>query len=127
MEKNIFEIATKNKYRYPFHGTIATEDLFDLRPEDLDVIFKMLNSQVKKVNEESLLSTKSRSDEELENKIEIVKHVFAVKQAEKATREKAKENKEKKQRLMAILADKKDKELQGKSVDELEALIRELD
>lgn len=45
---NMFEIALINKFRFPFKGLIATEDLFDLSVEDLDSIFKKLNSQIKK-------------------------------------------------------------------------------
>ena len=30
MEGNIFEIAAKEKYRYPYRGQITTEDLWDL-------------------------------------------------------------------------------------------------
>lgn len=44
MNINMFEIATKNKYRYPFNkGLITTEDLWNLSLKDLDNIFKVLN------------------------------------------------------------------------------------
>lgn len=81
MSTNMFEIATRNKFRFPFKGVISTEDLWDLSVESLDNVFKTLNSEMKKTKEESLLSTKSKDDEVLELKIEIVKHIVAVKQA----------------------------------------------
>lgn len=74
MSTNMFEIATRNKFRFPFKGVISTEDLWDLSVESLDNVFKTLNSEMKKTKEESLLSTKSKDDEVLELKIEIVKH-----------------------------------------------------
>ena len=46
-------------------------------------VFKVLNAEVKKSEEESLLNTKSKEDEELSNKIEIVKYIVGVKLAEK--------------------------------------------
>jgi len=67
----MFETATKNKYRFPFKGMVSVEDLWDLKVEDLDTIFKTLNSQKKKVNEESLLNTQSDEDIELNTKIDI--------------------------------------------------------
>ena len=48
---NIFEAATKEKYRFPFKGMISVEDLWDLKLQDLDSVFKSLNKQ-KKQNEE---------------------------------------------------------------------------
>ena len=122
-EVNIFEVAAKNKYRFPFKGMISVEDLFDLRVEDLDVIFKALNSQVKKQSEESLLNTKNSSDAELDNKIAIVKHIFNVKVAEAEARELARENKAKKQKLMAILAAKQDEALQNMSMEDLQKML----
>jgi uncharacterized protein YfkK (UPF0435 family) len=32
----------RNKYRFEFRGLISAEDLFDLKLEDLDVIYKGL-------------------------------------------------------------------------------------
>ena len=89
--ENIFEIATRNKLRFPFRGSISVEDLWDLTPENLDVVFKTLNSQKKKANEESLLSAQADADVELNTMIEIVKHIVVVKLAEAEARAKAKE------------------------------------
>ena len=49
MEANkMFEVAVRNKFRYPYKGVIATEDLWDLSVQQLDDIFKTLKSQEKK-------------------------------------------------------------------------------
>ena len=81
MEK-MFENATRTKMRFPFKGMISVEDLWDLSVKDLDTIFKTLNAQVKKSQEESLLVTKTEEDEVLSTQIEIVKYIVAVKLAE---------------------------------------------
>ena len=101
--------------------------MFDLTPTSLDTIFKTLNSQLKQVKEESLLNFKSEQDKELDTKIEIVKYIVAEKLEEANKRMKAKEQKEQKQKIMEIMANKKDESLQNKSVEELEAMLNQLD
>ena len=125
-EKNMFEVAARSKFRFPFKGLISAEDLWDLSVRDLDVIFKSLNSQIKKVKEESLLDTKTKEDETLDTMIEIVKYIVGVKLAEEKIRLQAREQKEKKQKIMEILSVKKDADLQNKSIEELQAMLGEL-
>jgi len=124
----MFEIATRNKYRFPYvKGLVTVEDLWDLSVENLDVIFKELNAQVKTQKEESLLSTvtKSKKEAELENKIEIVKHIVSVKLAEREKKAKERERREYKQKILQLIEEKKDKALGDLSVEQLEALIKE--
>ena len=85
-EKNIFEQATRSKYRFPFRGLCTVEDLWDLSVTNLDTVFKELNRQKKNSSEESLLDTKSDKDVALNDMIEIVKYIVAVKQKEQADR-----------------------------------------
>lgn len=125
MSTNMFEIATRNKFRFPFKGVISTEDLWDLSVESLDNVFKTLNSEMKKTKEESLLSTKSKDDEVPELKIEIVKHIVAVKQEEKEARERKFLDRERNQKIMSIIAAKQDEQLHNMSVEELQKLLVE--
>lgn len=124
---NMFELASRSKVRFPYKGMISVEDLWDLPVEALDSIYKTLNAKVKQSNEESLLSKPTKQDAELTMQIEIVKRIVAVKQEEAALRLKAKEQREKKQRLMEILANKQDEELKGKSTEEIQKMLAELD
>ena len=125
MSTNMFEIAARNKFRFPFKGMISTEDLWDLSVENLDNVFKTLNSEMKKTKEESLLSTKSKDDEVLELKIEIVKHIVTVKQEEKEAREKKFLDRERNQKIMSIIDAKQDEQLHNMSVEELQKLLVE--
>jgi predicted nucleic acid binding AN1-type Zn finger protein len=125
--ENKFEVATRNKVRFPFRGQISVEDLWDLNVQNLDSVFKTLNSQVKQAKEESLLNTKTKEDEALDLQIEIVKYIVQVKLEEDANRLKVKENREKKQKLYSILAAKQEADLQNKSTEELQKMIDELD
>jgi hypothetical protein len=124
--ENMFETALRNKFRFQFKGLISVEDLYDLSVQNLDTVFKGLNSQLKQVQEESLLNTKTKEDKELDVKIEIVKYIVKVKLDEENSRLKAKVQKEQKQKIMEILSVKQDESLQNKSVDELKAMLEEL-
>lgn len=124
--EKMFEVAVRNKFRFPFRGVISVEDLWDLSTKDLDSIFKTLNSQLKQVKEESLLEVKTKEDQELDMKIEIVKYVVKVKLEEENQRLKAKELKEQKQKIMEILASKQDQALQNKTVEELQAMLENM-
>lgn len=125
--ENMFEKATRTKLRFPFKGLISVEDLWDLSVQNLDLVFKTLNAQVKQAKEESLLNTKTKEDEVLDLQINLVKYIVQVKLEEDNVRLQAKEKKEKKQKLMAILSAKQEEDLQNKSAEEIQAMLNELD
>lgn len=127
MTTNIFEYAVRNKVRFPFKGLISVEDLWDLSVTNLDSIYKTLNKQSKQSEEESLLSTKTSVDTELEVQIAIVKHIVSVKMEEQEAKEKAAIKAAQKQKIMAIIATKEDEALQNSSVDDLRKMLDELD
>ncbi|WP_313069893.1 hypothetical protein [Lacrimispora sp.] len=122
----LFEVATKNKMRFPYRGSISVEDLWDLSLTALDSVFKTLNAQVKQSKEESLLSIKTKEDEALDIQIEIVKYIVSVKLDEKAAREDALDKKEKKQKIMQIMATKRDEALQNATMEDLQKMLKEL-
>lgn len=126
MEKNLFEVATRRKYRFPYRGLAAVEDLWDLRTAELDAIFKTLNAEAKKVSEESLLELKTKEDEELSDKIAIIRHIVSVKLEEQKIRENEKANKEMKQKLLAIKARREEAALENISDEQLNEMINEL-
>lgn len=127
MSKNMFEVATRTKMRFPFKGMVSAEDLWDLSVQNLDKVFKTLNSQRKEAQEESLLNVKSSEDEVLDTQIAIVKYIVSVKLEEQAARVKAAENKEKKQKIMALMAKKDDEAMENMSKEELQKLLDELE
>ena len=123
----LFEKATKMKLRFEFRGLSSVEDLWDLTVKELDSLYKTVNTKLKQSQEDSLLNTKTKEDEVLKLQVEIIKHIVEVKLQEAETRELAKERKAKKQKLMEILASKQDADLQGKSTEELQKMLDELD
>ena len=122
----LFINATRNNYQFPFRGMIDVIDLWDLSLTNLDSVFKTLNAEVKKSEEESLLNTKSKEDEEISNKIEIVKYIVSVKLDEKKKREDAKKNAEMRQRLLEIKAKRQDAALENMSDEDLDKALAEL-
>lgn len=125
-ELNLFEVATRANYQFPFRGMINVIDLWDLSLTNLDSVFKTLNTEAKKYAEESLLNTKSKEDEEISNKIEIVKYIVSVKLDEKKKREDAKKNAEMRQRLLEIKAKRQDAALENLSDEDLDKMLAEL-
>lgn len=121
---NLFEKATKNKYRFPYKGQISVEDLWDLSLPGLDSVFKQLNKLKKASEEESLLEVKSVEDIEVEDKIEIVKFIVKYKQEETLAKLSEKENKEYNQKIMAIIEKKQDQALENMTVEELQKHLR---
>ena len=127
MEKNIFEIAVREKYTYNFRGLIKTEDLYDLKLTDLDAIYKGLKSDLAQLGEDSLIdSVDTEAKETINNKIEIVKAVVDYKREVKKKLEDAKAKAETKRRLKDLIAQKENETLEGKSLDELKAMLAEL-
>lgn len=124
---DIFKTATKEKYRFPYKGMISAEDLWDLNLAQLDGIYKSLNAQKKTAEEDSLLGQHTKEDQTLQNKIEIVKGIFAEKQAEKEAVKRRIENAEEKRRIMEIIASKEDAALKEKSIDDLKKMLSELE
>ena len=122
MEKNLFELAARKKYRFQFKGIITTEDLWDLSPVNLDAIYKGLKAEERQQTEVSLLK-EIVADEELKNKIAIIEYIAQVKKTEKDAATNAKLKADNKKRIQDIINKKQNEALEGKSIEELEALL----
>lgn len=119
-----FEVATREKYRFPYKGVISVEDLWDLSCDQLNVVFKTLNKEKKNVNEESLLDMRqSAADVTLTNMIDIVKYVFNAKQLEAQARREAADKHAKNQIIMGLIKEKENEALKSLSIDELKKLL----
>ncbi len=123
----MFEVASKLKLRFKTSiGSLSTEDLWDLTLPSLDALAKSLNKEVKEESEESFIKSKSKANEILELKFEIVKHVIKVKLEEAEAKKTLAEKKARKAYITEILNKKKDEALSSKSIEELEAELSNL-
>ncbi|HBF1879711.1 hypothetical protein JY816_05770 [Clostridioides difficile] len=125
--ENVFEMATRNKFRFEFRGLISVEDLWDLKLEQLDEVYKTLTTDMKKANEESLLKIKTKDQKELELKIKIVKYIVELRLAEIENRNKEKKKKEQKQYILELINKKENQELENKSIEELKSMVDSLE
>ena len=126
MEKNLFEIAVRDKFRFAFRGMISVEDLWDLKLEQLDEVYKNLMIEIKKANEESLLKSKTKDQTALEMKVDIVKHIVNYKIKETETKEQEIKRKAQKQKILEILNEKENQDLQNMSVEELKEMLNNI-
>ena len=126
----LFEMASQMKFRYPYKGMITTEDLWDLSPAQLDIVYKNLTKELKTIDGDSLIASKSADEgvkaNELKNKIEIVKYIFHGKEQAAELHRMATESAAKKQRILDVLARKQDNALENMSEDELKKMLDEL-
>lgn len=128
---NMFEMASQFKFRYPWKGTITTEDLWDLNQGQLDAVYQALLKELKTCQEgDSLLSTKPANlfnkEQDLTCKIEIVKYIFNCKQQAVELHRMEAERAAKKQHILEVLAAKQENALQNMSEEDLQKMLDDL-
>lgn len=129
---NLFELAARKGFRFESSkGQLTVEDLFQLpldseKSASLNQVAKTIARQLKQAEEESFVAVKTSTNTELEQKLELVKHVISVRLEENAAARKAVEAKQQREKIAALLAQKQDQELAGKSVEELQAMLEQL-
>lgn len=130
---NMFERASRCKLRFPSKvGELTTEQLWDLplthkSATSLDGIAMTVHRELKDLVEVSFVAAKPdpRKDT-LELQLDILKHIIASKQAAADAAQKALETRQRKERLLAALASKEEKELEGMTREQIEAEIAKL-
>ena len=124
---NIWLEAIKRKVRFEYKGIISVEDLFDLELTDLDKLYQEFSKTLKDISSDSLLDDENNElINDLQLRLDIVKGVFDIKQAEaKALQEKI-ANLEERQKIMRIINQKEDAELADLSIEELKAKLDDL-
>lgn len=130
---SLFEKASRQKLRFVvvLGGVYSTEDLWDLplqssKSASLDSIAIGLNKEIKALGEESFVSSKPVGNTALELKLDIVKHIIEVKQAENEVKAKAAANRAAKDKILNLIAQKQDEELSSKSLEELLKLAEQV-
>lgn len=127
---NLFEYASRRKLRFNIgKGNISTEDLWDLNLDSLNNLAKSLNKKIKEAEgEEDYIRKPSKSsvDNDIQVSFELVKHVINVKLDERDKRLARAEKEEKRRKLTEALERAENKELEGKSVEDIKKMIEEL-
>ena len=131
---NLFLQATREKFRFESSkGDLSVEQLWDLPLTsrtgfDLDTVAKAVNANLKSSNEESFVNVSNNpAVSRLQAQLEVVKAIIEIKLAQAEAAKKRVEKAAERQRLMEVLHSKKDQELQGLSVEEIERRLSQLD
>lgn len=130
----MFEKASRLKLRFPTpQGGLSAEDLWELpltsnrvNQANLNNIAKEVSRELKAHGEEDFVNPRTAVDETLQLRLDIVKHVIHVRQAENMAARELSERREKKERLLELIAKKQDQQLEGKSLEELTAMVEAL-
>lgn len=122
--ENKFINASRRKYRFNYKGQITTEDLWDLPVSALDSIYKSLRAEAKASDEEeSLLAANTKTDTELDEKINIVKYIVSCKMKEADERKAAAEQAQKRQKILDLIDRKQNEALENLSIEELTRML----
>nr|DAE52001.1 MAG TPA: hypothetical protein [Bacteriophage sp.] len=125
---NNFEKATRLRLRFETsRGNLNVEDLWRLPLAELDKLAIALNKQLKESSEESFIKAKSKDNKLLELRFDIVKHIIETLLSEDEEKKKAADKRAKREQLLELIAKKKNQELEGKSLEELEAELTKLE
>ena len=125
MAENIFITALAQKLRFPFKGSISTEDLFSLGLTDLDTLYKNLKKESDNLSGTGLIKKTNPAAKTLELQIAVVTEVFGYRQAEIDAKKAKAEARQKNARIRELIAKKKDAALENVGVEDLEKLLVE--
>lgn len=132
-ESNLFITASRKKFRFASErGDLTVENLWDLpltskNGFNLNAVAITVNAELKSLAEESFVETSTNPRrKDLENMLEIVKYVIAVKQdeAKAATERVAKQDL--KRKLREAIEAKEGEALQSASLEDLKAQLAAL-
>lgn len=123
----MFDQATRLKLRFESNkGLLSVEQVWDLGLTALNEMAKSLSRQVKaaETDEEDFIGTKSNVDSELQLRFDVVKHIIGVKLKERDDTKDAAERKASNQAILELIQRKKQQELEGLSIEELEKRLK---
>ena len=131
---NIFEKASRKKYRFQIasYGSLSVEDLWGmpLRSKARDSLSSIAMDLYSKINESNDIpdffddSAGKPEQDEMNAKLDIIKHIISVRKEESLRASQAKTVAEQKALLVELLHEKKNEALKDLSVEELEARIK---
>lgn len=130
----LFQLASRQKFRFQsVKGELTVEQLWDLPLQsrsgfDLDTIAKLVNSDLKRVTEDSFVTTARANPGkvQLEQKLELVKVIIAQRLADNEAANLAADRAAERDKLLAIRAQKQDENLGSLSLEEIDAKIAAL-
>jgi hypothetical protein len=120
-----FKLASFQKLRFnSSRGVLATEQLWDLPITELDTLTVALEAELEASGKKSYLVKATEKSKAAKLRFDIALDILntRVEMAQAATE--AAENKAHNQKILSLIAEKQDESLKGKSVEELEKLLK---
>ncbi len=119
-----FKLAIMQKLRIQTNkGLLSSEQLGDLSIDELDSLAVSLDIEHKESGKKSFINKTSEKDATTKLKFEVVLGILNTKVEEAQRLARKKEVKEHNAKILAIMADKEDETLKGKSKKQLEAML----
>ncbi len=123
-----FKLASQQKLRFNTDkGLLSVEQLWDLNQTQLSNLIKSVKKVLKQNDNDddlSFLISAKTVDVENQLRFDIAKDIYLTKKAENEALRSAADRKEYEQKILSLIAEKKDESLKGKSIEELEALLK---
>jgi hypothetical protein len=121
----MYKEASKQKLRFSTSkGNLTTEQLWDLSLTDLDALAVSLDNSYKESKGRSFLEKRTKLDKSIKLQFDIVLDVLQTKIADAEAATEARETKEHNNKILTLISEKKDGELKGKSIKELEKMLK---
>lgn len=122
----IYKLAAQKGIRFQTtKGLLSTEQLWTLNQTTLASIVKSLKKVLKGDNDDELsfLDESKSINVEDQLRFDIAKDIYLTKKAEAEADRNKMERKAFEQKILALIAEKKEDSLKGKSIEELEAML----
>ena len=120
-----FKLASQQKLRFQTKkGLLSTEQLWDLSLEEMDALAVSLEAEHEQSGKKSFLVKKSVKDKTAKLRLDVVLDILTTKVEEEQARTEAKEIKEHNNKIIALIEEKKDESLKGKSIRQLQEMLR---
>lgn len=120
-----YKEASRQKLRFQTSkGLLSSEQLWDLSLTDLDTLAVSLQESYENSKGKSFLEKRTTKDKTLKLQFDIVLDVLQTKAAEVEAAQTERENKEHNQKILELIKEKQDDSLKGKSIKELEKMLK---
>jgi len=120
-----YKQASKAKLRFQTtKGSLSVEQLWDLSLTDLDTLAVSLESALKNSKGKSFLEKRTTTDKGLKLQFDIVLDVLQSKVEDNEAAQTERDNKEHNQKILSLIKEKQDGALAGKSIKELEKMLK---
>nr|CAK6597571.1 unknown function [Klebsiella phage vB_Ko_K5lambda5] len=123
----MFDKATRLKLRFSSaKGDLSVEQVWDLGLTALNEMAKGLSRELKAatIDDEDFIGNNTSVDSQLQLRFDIVKSIISTKLKERDDSLSAAEKREHNQAILELIKKKQQEELAGKSVEELQALLK---